>query len=185
MLTPKRPVKFASLVEPDTYNDKVIGYKITMTFEPDDPFLETIRTECKDRYTEYAKTLKGKAAKAAESMDFKDPVDDDWKKDEEGELIETGLKAVTFKSVKYQPKVFDIRGKQIEPRDPWGGSICRIDFSFGKPYASTAFNKKGTPLYLNKVQIIDEAEQGSSFEDESGGDFEETEGTAEPGNGWD
>ena len=175
MITPKAPCKFACLERPDTYKDKVIGYKISLVFEANDPFLEKLESDVRDLYDEYEGTLTGKALKAAQAMTYKEPVEDDYRRDENKELVETGKKLVRFKSVKYQPKMYDVTGREIDVEDIPYGTIVRVSYKIGAPYAALGF--RGCPLYLQKIQVISLPDTGDEFDDESGGEWDERGGS--------
>lgn len=85
------------------------------------------------------------------------------KNKETGELEESGLVRLTFKS-KYAPKVFGMDKAQLDASAVRGGDEVRIQFT-AQPYVMPATKISGVTLYANSILLVKKNSSSSGAND--------------------
>lgn len=162
-ITPTGSVKFPYI----TKQDKKGKFSIALTFNPKDIEFQALIAKLTEAEKEFEKKYRGKPY-------FKK----DYRLDESGEKIETGLVLMQFKTTfplisDEDSKIFDAKGTKIKNDIGWG-SKCKVSFVLS---AYDQDGNCGITKYLQGIQVIELQELGSSA---SGLGFKEENGYTSP-----
>lgn len=162
-VTPVGSSIFVNLLETEVIKGKdTEKYSVSLLLEPtknkdQKAFLETLKRQQEEARVEALKDA-GSKANLYELPDFARSFS---KKNENGELQETDLIYVTFRS-KYQPKVFDKNGQEIGVDQIRGGCKVKLEYTV-VPFAMASAKKIGGALYMQNIQLIETSTPVSSF----------------------
>lgn len=200
-ILPKAVAIYPKLNEPDTKFDSDGVYETKLKFDPDgavcvvgkkDVSWEDFKAQVEAMRDAYLAATKkklmagdGKAKQKAKTIDVV-PFGEDPDLDDEGE--ETGLIVVKAKMKasgiakkdgkpwKRSPKLFDARGKVLDPAPAiWGGSVLKVAVE-AQPYYTAKDNVVGVTMRLQAAQVIELVSGGGNRSAESYGFGAEEEG---------
>lgn len=162
-VTPVGTSIFVNLLETEVIKGKdTEKYSVSLLLDPTKnkdqaTFLEKLAAQQNEAKAEALKEA-GSKANLYELPEFARSFS---KKNEDGELEETDLVYVTFRS-KYQPKVFDTNGQEISVDQIRGGCKIKLEYTVA-PFAMASSKKIGGAMYFQNIQLIETSTPVSSF----------------------
>lgn len=162
IISPKAPVRFPSIITPDTRFDDFGVYRCDLILHPSDPehavFLQQVQELAEELGSAALDEQKVSAAKRAQ-YNLVVPVVDETNQDDEL----TGNKVVKVKAKAagqrkdgstwtYKPRIFNSDGTRYEGGEIWGGSVVQVAVE-ARGYCMPATRCFGVSLKLQAVLL--------------------------------